>query len=253
MRRTIGTLAAVALGGGLLVAAPTTVTAASCLVDGSPTTCTVPTAASRSVSPPTPVIRTGFDTTVTVRAVFNDPNDVLGAVTFRSDQSEVNQFRTVFAPTQKLAGGKRVYEQTYTERSANRLGTRTVTITGQERSGVIVSGFVAPTVVATYSVRLKPRLTLFKDSVRSSAKKVQFGGYLTGPPDNGGLKIKIQKKAKGKKKFVTKQVVKAKSGTTGYATKKFSVGKKKSSWRAVFAGKGALLPTTSTPVIRIRP
>jgi hypothetical protein len=253
MRRTIGTLAAVALGGGLLVAVPSSSSAAVCTGFGVPATCTAPTAVSRSVSPTAVVIGGGPAPIVTMRAVFQDPDDVLGAVTFRNDQSLGNEILRVFAPKQKLSGGQRVYEQTYVEQSVTALGTRTVTVTGALRPGVTVSGFVAPKVVATYSVRLRPRVALFRDTLRSSATKVKFGGYLTGPSDNGGLKIKIQKKTKGKKTFVTKQVVRGKSGTTAYATKKFSVGKKKSTWRAVFAGKGVLLAAKSTPVVRVAP
>lgn len=241
-------LTTAALAAALVVAVPAPAQAATCTGYQAPQpTCTPPTVVSASSSASVVAIRAGLDTTVTITARFSDPDDILGGVTFDSDQNEQSLPATTYYPT-SVSGDVKTYSRTYTERAAERTGTRKVTITAGLRDDVQASGFTGLTRTVSYAVTHAPRLVMSRASLRTT-KKVKFTGYLTGTPgnDNTGRPVAVQFKAKGKKKFKTKQKVTTSASNGAFSTKKFKL-RKTGKWRAVFAGAPAVLPARSAVV-----
>jgi hypothetical protein len=247
-RAAAAVLTTAVISTGLVVAGPSGALAATCTGDAPPT-CTAPTVSSVKASAPTVEVTAGHDARVGLKAVVNDPDGLVMQVRFVVEAGSTKLFASDSTGTG--AASARTYEADVTDRGTYGAGQRKVTAIVDLRYGVLIEdwpGVTSPT--ATYTLQVEPRLTFYRDVAGSSAKRVKFAGYLTGRQDNSGQSVIVQFKAKGKKKFKKKQVVRTTAGDGAFTTKRFKI-KKNGKWRAITKPTGAYLGTKS-PTVSIK-
>ena len=235
--RALTAAVATAVAAGVVVSSPATGSAA-----------VAPKLVSVTVSPAsvTTIGEIGRQSSVVVTVVYDDPDKVLRNAAFSNNGTRIQSYSPKdFTPEE--SGSRRTFSGTFDEDYGSAPGVRTVHVEGQVGYGEQVAGTVGTT---SYVVRNKPRLDLTGTRLMSAmwGTKSKLTGSLTATPANAGQKVTVQFKAKGKKKWKKRQVLKT-DADGRYFTKKFKINRA-GTWRAVFKGKGYVLPAKGTYKMR---
>lgn len=229
----------VTLGASALVAAPS-VSAAQCYTNGGGAlyNCAEPTGVSVTASPSTVVISSSGTRAVALTAVFNDPADIVRSVDFNISLPDGTK-RTAYASGYLSKSGTReTYRAVYNAYSFYAPGVYRVTAVAGRDSNKAQSFTTTPQVSGAFVVKHTATSTIYPSKyVFYRGDKLRFTGTVRNTTRPSGLKVTVQFKAKGKKKF--KKIGKSvKSNAAGeWKSKKYRM-VKTGKWRAKISGKG---------------
>lgn len=255
VRRTLITAATcAAMAGGLFVGAPAA-NAATCKPQSAPAyECTLPTLLSVNATPPSVVSIASTSSKkakVKVTAVFNDPDKLLGYLDVYDDLYGTMRESYARAEEAPGSGAKRTFVVTYDVNPGYAAGKRTVRVVGKWVNWPEVSGDPAgPTGSASFVIRHKPKLTLNGTHTPLWGTKSALYGALYDTSEAARQQVKIQFKAKGTKKWVTRQTLKTNSEGS-FFTKKFKINRV-GTWRATSRAHGYILKATPD-TLRVKP
>lgn len=184
--------------------------------------------------------------TVKVTAVFNDPDRLLSYLDVYDDLS--GRMTKSYARADEVpgSGSRRTFVVTYQVYPAVAAGKRTVKLVG--RGASVAGDPAAPTGVASFVVRHKPKLTLNRTPLWGP--KARFYGSLYDTSRPAKCKVQLQFKAKGSKGWTTRQ--KLRTNADGrFESKTFNV-TKPGTWRVTSKKVGKYILKAKPDTVKVK-